>query len=61
MDDDRESVIDQIVLVQIFLFREWTKRRILSGYLAVPRALRRFGFALDAIEGTSTAVEFARP
>ena len=60
MDDDRESVFDRIVLVQIFLFRQWTKRRSLSGYSAAPFAVHRSGFARVAIEGIFIAVDFAR-
>ncbi len=60
MDDDTESFVRPVVLVQALLLREWARQRILFDCLTVPGVASRCGFACPATGATDTAVRFAR-
>jgi hypothetical protein len=60
LDDDRKSVLHAEVLVQIFLFTDWTKKPPHTGYSTAPGAVSKCIFAGNATVGIDTAVMFAR-
>ncbi len=60
MDDDFDSFVHSRVLVQVFLFFNWTKRQNPTDFLTAVVVSRRSDFAVGAIEVIDIAVRFAR-